>query len=143
MSFQAAVHGRLGQEPKEIVTKTGTAMAVASIAVTVDSRGEEQEQETEWLGLVAFGTMAESLLKHKRGDMVSAGGRVQINTWTTGNGEQRRQFQIVADSLVSARTVRPGGGRKAKQGQGIARTGNGAQSRPEPAAFDAAGPLAF
>jgi hypothetical protein len=31
-------------------------------------------------------------------------------------GEQRRQFQIVADSVISARTVRPGGGRR-KQSQ--------------------------
>lgn len=40
MSFQAAVHGRLGQEPREITTKTGTTMAVATVAVTVDSRGD-------------------------------------------------------------------------------------------------------
>ena len=51
--MQAAIHGRLGQDPKEITTKTGTKMAVASIAVTMDTRNEEQE--TEWFGLVAFG----------------------------------------------------------------------------------------
>jgi single-strand DNA-binding protein len=137
--MQIAAHGRLGQDPKEITTKTGTKMAVATIAVTLDTRGEDQE--TEWFGLVAFGKLAESLLRHKRGDMLSASGRVQINTWTTDGGEQRRQFQIVADSVVSARTVRPGGGKRRSQGQGTTRTRNGAQSFQEPAPFD--DPIAF
>ena len=134
MSFQAAIHGRLGQDPREITTKTGTTMAVASIAVTVDTRNEEQE--TEWFGLVAFGKVAEDLLRHKRGDMLSAAGRVQINTWATDGGEQRRQFQIVADSLVSARTVRPGGGRRRSQGKDATQARNGAQRLQEPAPFD-------
>ncbi len=88
------------------------------------------------MGIVGFGRVAESLLKHKRGDMLSAAGRVQLNTWATDGGEQRRQFQIVADSVISARTVRPGGGRKAKQGHGIAQARNAAQSSPEPPPFD-------
>lgn len=134
MSFQAAIHGRVGQDPREIPTKTGTTMAVASIAVSVDTRGEEQE--TEWLSVLAFGKVAEALLRHKRGDMLSAAGRVQLNTWATDGGEQRRQFQIVVDSVISARTVRPGGGRKVKQGNESGRTGGGAQNLQEPAPLD-------
>ncbi len=111
--MQIAVHGRLGGDPKEIPTKTGTPMAVCSIAVSLDTRGEEQE--TEWFGLVAFGKVAESLLRHKRGDMLSASGRVQLNTWTT-------------DSVVSARTVRPGGGKRKQQSQ--------QQDYQAPAGFD-------
>jgi single-strand DNA-binding protein len=73
--MQMAVHGRLGGDPKEITTRTGTTMAVDTIAVKLNTRSEEQE--TEWLGLVAFAKTAEALLRHKRGDMLSASGRVQ------------------------------------------------------------------
>ncbi len=109
-------------------------MAVCSIAVTLDTRSEEQEME--WFALVTFGKLAESLLKHRKGDMISTAGKVQPNTWTTGGGDDRRQFQIVADSVISARTVRPGGDRKANQGQGITHAHSGAQSFQEPAPFN-------
>ena len=33
--MQIACYGRLGQDPKEITTTTGTAMAVGSLAVTL------------------------------------------------------------------------------------------------------------
>ncbi len=79
--MQMATHGRLGQDPKEITTKTGTTMAVCSIAVTLDTRSEEQEME--WFALVTFGKLAESLLKHRKSDMISTAGKVQLNTWTT------------------------------------------------------------
>ena len=39
-----SAYGRLGREPKPITTKTGKAMTVASLAVTVPSR-EDGENE--------------------------------------------------------------------------------------------------
>ncbi len=96
MSFQAAIHGRLGGDPREITTKTVTPMAVATVAVTLETRGEEQE--TEWLGLVAFGKLAERLLRHRKGDMLSTAGKVQLNTWTTDGGQRmhpaRRAYEL-------------------------------------------------
>ena len=61
---------------------------------------------------MAFGELAESLARHLKGDMVGAFGRVKINRFTNRDGEAREELSIMADSLVSARTVRPGGGRK-------------------------------
>lgn len=43
---------------------------------------------------------------------MSASGRVQVRRWTDTDGTGREQLQVVADALVPARTVRPGGGRK-------------------------------
>ncbi len=67
-----------------------------------------------FFGLVAFGELAESLALHVKGDMMGAFGRVKINRYTNREGEAREELQIMADGLVSARTVRPGGGRKNK-----------------------------
>ena len=117
MSIQAAIHGRLGGDPVQRQTKTGTIMVTASVAVSVDPSQKDAEAITEWIGIVAFNRVAEALLRHHKGDMLSTAGKLQINTWKDKTtGADRRQWQVVADSLVSARTVRPGGGRR-PQGQ--------------------------
>jgi single-strand DNA-binding protein len=112
MSMQACAYGRIGQEPRSIETKSGKAMAVASIAVAVD----EHDAPPLWLGIVAFGRVAEDLLRHQKGDLISVSGRVQRNTWTTPSGEKREQLQVVTDSVISSRTVRPGGARRRDDG---------------------------
>ena len=106
MSMQLSVHGRLGKAPRQIPTKTGTVMASASMAVQIPlSRGDDSD--TQWFDILAFGRVAESLLRHKPGDMLNVYGSVQINRWQA-NGETKQNLQIVAESLLSARTTRPG-----------------------------------
>ena len=110
--MQASAYGRLGQEPRSVPTQSGKPMAVARIAVTVD----EQDAPPLWIGIVAFGRVADDLLRHQKGDLLSACGRVQRNSWTSGSGEKREQLQIVADAIISGRSVRPAGGRKKSEG---------------------------
>jgi single-strand DNA-binding protein len=108
-----AAHGRLGGDPREIQTSTGKLMAVASIAVTLNDRSGNET--TEWLGIVAFGRTAEVLLKHKRGELISVAGRCQRDDYAGRDGETRRSLQVVCDSVIGARSVRPGGRRKSEQ----------------------------
>ena len=65
------------------------------------SAGKEADPETEWLGIVCFGRLAETLLGHEKGSLLSVSGRVQINSYTK-DGIVRRQLQIVADTIDSA-----------------------------------------
>jgi len=108
MSMQAAAYGRIGNDPRRIETRSGKAMATTSIAVNVG----ENDDPPLWVGVVAFGAVADVLLRHAKGDLISVSGRVQRNAWTTSSGEKREQLQIVADSVVSSRTVRPSGGKR-------------------------------
>ncbi len=105
--MQCAAWGRLGQDPRAIETRSGKPMTVASLAV----QPADELEEPLWLGVVAFGAQAEALLKHAKGECLSVSGRLQRRRWER-DGEQHEQFQVVADSLVSARTVRPGGRRR-------------------------------
>ena len=90
-------------------------MTVGRLAVSLPCRENGEDGEaTAFFGLVAFGELAESLARHLKGDMVGAFGRVKINRFTNRDGEAREELSIMADGLVSARTVRPGGGRKKK-----------------------------
>jgi single-strand DNA-binding protein len=107
----ASVYGRLGGDPKVITTKSGKPMTVCSIAVELTDRSGEAT--TQWLGVVTFGRVADDLARHEKGDPIGVSGRVQRNNYTTPGGERREELQVIADSVVSARTVRPGGKRRA------------------------------
>lgn len=108
--IQIAVYGRLGDDPKAISTRTGKPMSVGSLAC---DPGDDVDGPL-WVGIVAFGRQAEALSKHHKGDLLSVSGRLQRHQWEQ-NGERREQLQAVADSIVSARTVRPGGRKKAPE----------------------------
>lgn len=109
MNAQMALWGRLGAQPRQLDTQSGTLMAIGSVAVDVGDA-----EAPEWFGIVAFGRQAEDLLRHGKGEAVSVSGRVQRRTWNSGE-EERTQLQVVADSLVSSRSVRPGGRRTGAQ----------------------------
>ena len=108
--MQAAIYGRLGGAPKELQTKSGNPMAVASVALNLDRSDGDR---TTWVKLIAFGRVAEDLQRHDKGDCLRASGRMQMSHWQDHNGNERESMELVCDSLVSTRTVRPGGRRKA------------------------------
>ena len=115
-----ALYGRLGTDPREHVTRKGGAMATASLAVDVPDRSREAEggaTATLWLRVTAFGRQADDLLTCVKGEALSVSGRLQCSQYTYRDGETREQWEIVADAVVSARTVRPRGERR-KDGDG-------------------------
>jgi len=101
MTTQLAGHGRLGNDPKAIETKSGKPTVVATIAA------DAGDEEPLWLGLVAFGSQADTRAKHAKGDHVSVSGRIQRRTYTDRQGAEQTQLQLVADSIISARSVQP------------------------------------
>ncbi len=116
MTAQLAAHGRLGEDPKEIATSSGKAMAVCSLAVAIEEHGAGDPPPL-WIGILAFGRTAEDLLRHRRGDLLSVAGRLQRKRWIGQDGQERERLEVICDALVSARTVRPAGGRKREGGR--------------------------
>ncbi len=90
MSAVVTLRGCLGADPVTRQTNSGTNMVTASIAVNLPSR---QGDETEWCNLLAFGRVAETLAIHKKGDALVALGELQVNRYTTRDGEERRNLQ--------------------------------------------------
>jgi len=133
----ASCYGRIGQDPRSIQTKSGKPMCVCSIAVELATR--DGQAVTQWLGIVAFGGVADDLARHAKGDPIGVSGRVQHNSYTKNDGTKVEQLQIVADSIVSARTVRPGGRRRSSQvtpAPGDAPAGPVSESEQPKADFD-------
>ena len=135
MSGQLAAYGRLVFDPRPHETTSGKPMTTGRLAVDVAVReGGETGEATLWLDLLAFGRVAEDLSRHTKGDLVSVAGPLRLSRFKhRESGEDREHWQVVLDSLVSARSVRPGGGRRKGQGDGRDRgqdRNHGASSTP-------------
>ncbi|HHT0464596.1 TPA: single-stranded DNA-binding protein [Raoultella planticola] len=116
MTAQISAYGRLVADPQTRTTNNGTSMAMARMAVSLPCNAAESGEATFWLGVIAFGKQAEALAKHVKGDLVSVAGGMQLNQWTGQDGGTLQGYQVVADSVISARTARTGG-RQGQQGQ--------------------------
>ncbi|EJQ8078036.1 single-stranded DNA-binding protein [Escherichia coli] len=116
MTAQIAAYGRLVDDPQVKQTSKGTPMTLARMAVSLPCSQAQDGQATLWLSVMAFGKQADALARHHKGELVSVAGNMQVSQWTGQNGETRQGWQVIADSVISARTVRPGG-QKGQQGQ--------------------------
>lgn len=118
MTAQIAAYGRLGTDPEERQSQAGKTWASTSLACQITDNGDQGEDgmPPQWFRVVAFGRVAETLARHSKGDLVSVSGRLTMNRWRDREGNDREQLQIVADTVVSARSVRPGGHRKRVSG---------------------------
>ncbi|ECT1023429.1 single-stranded DNA-binding protein [Salmonella enterica] len=116
MAAQIAVYGRMVADPQMKTTKKGTNMTAGRLAVSLPCSTAQDGQATLWLGVIAFGKQADALAKHQKGDLVSIGGTMQVNQWTGEDGSTQSGYTVVADSVISSRTARPGG-RSGQQGQ--------------------------
>ncbi|TQN82555.1 UNVERIFIED_ORG: single-stranded DNA-binding protein [Citrobacter freundii] len=116
MTAQISAYERLVADPQLKTTSKGTSMTMASMAVPLPCSTAEDGQATMWLSVLAFGRQADALAKHHKGELLSVAGNMQMSQWTGKDGETRQGWQVIADSVISARTVRPGG-KKGQQGQ--------------------------
>lgn len=115
MTAQISAYGRLVADPQTRRTGKGTNMAMARPAVALPCNAADNGEVTFWLGVIAFGKQADALAKHHKGDLVSVAGNMQINQWTGQDGGTQQGYQVIADSVLSARTVRP----EVKQGNRV------------------------
>lgn len=118
MTAQIAAYGRLVADPQTKTTSKGTNMMMARMAVSLPCSAAQDGQATLWLGVLAFGRQADALVKHTKGDLVSVAGAMQGNQWTGQDGSTQNGYTVIADSVISARTSRPGGGRTKQQPTG-------------------------
>ena len=130
MTAQISAYGRLVADPQTRTTASGTSMAMGRLAVALPCHAAEGGEVTFWLGVVAFGKQADALAGHVKGDLVSVAGAMQVNQWAGKDGGTQQGYQVVADSVISARTVRPGGKRAESVKASGASRGHETQSAP-------------
>lgn len=70
--------------------------------------GRYRQPTPWWLNLVAFGAKLNLWSVTREVEMLSVTGPMVRSCWKDQNGEVRESWGMVVESLVSARTVRPG-----------------------------------
>ena len=108
--IRASIYGRLGGDPVARETRSGKEMVTVSLAV--NAARPDADADTEWFSLIAFGRAAKDMMRHAKGDLVACMGTITKNRYTTRDGQERESWSLNVYAIVSARTVRPTGGRK-------------------------------
>ena len=117
MLNRIVVMGRCGKDPEIRMTQKGTPVASVTLAVDRDYSAD-QNKETDWIDVVAFGKTAEFVEKYfSKGQMAVVSGRLQIRNWEDKEGNKRRSAEILADHIYfgegkkdRAETYEPQGG---------------------------------
>jgi single-strand DNA-binding protein len=98
------VIGNVGRDPELRYTANGKSMVSFSIATNhryQDQAGEWQEQ-TEWFRVVAWNQLAERVMERiQKGAQAYVEGRLQTRTWTGNDGKERKDLEIVANTILS------------------------------------------
>ena len=96
MLNRIVVMGRCGKDPEIRMTQKGTSVASVTLAVDRDYSAD-QNKETDWIDVVAFGKTAEFVDKYfSKGQMAVVTGRLQIRNWEDKEGNKRRSAEILA-----------------------------------------------
>ena len=94
------VTGRLVRDPDVRRAATGLAWGTFALAANhrVKPKNGEPREETAFIPCKTFAGWAESLQRHKKGDMAIATGRLVTEKWEK-DGETRTSLVLVCDSL--------------------------------------------
>lgn len=108
----ASVHGRVGSDPVATRTKNDKEMYRASIVVNITGHGATDDKSI-WISVLAFGNTSETLALARKGESLSAMGKLSRSHYVGKDGTHRESWSLLADAIVTTRSARPPGGRKA------------------------------
>ncbi|HHW19198.1 MAG TPA: single-stranded DNA-binding protein [Firmicutes bacterium] len=91
--------GRLTKQPELRITPSS--VSVTSFTLAVDRKPNQAGQkETDFIDVVIFGKLAEITCKYMdKGRLVAVEGRLQTRTFETKDGQKRKAWEVVADSI--------------------------------------------
>ena len=116
--------GRLVRDPNVTYAQGGDNMAIAKFTLAVDRRGRNNdEQNADFIGCVAFGRQAEFSEKYLRqGTKVAVVGRIQTGSYTNKDGQKVYTTDVVLEDIEFAESKNT--------------SDNSAPSRPQPSKAD-------
>ncbi len=101
---RASIIGHMTAKPELRTTPNGQPVANFSVATNrrwTSGEGEQQE-ETEFHDIVAWGKLAEICEQIlDKGNLVYLDGRLQTRSWEGQDGNKRQRTEIVADNVIN------------------------------------------
>jgi single-strand DNA-binding protein len=92
--------GRLTRDPEMKYTPSGVGVVNFSIAVDRPFTNQAGEHETDFIDIVAWRKLAETVANHMtKGRLVAIEGRLQIRTYDAQDGSRRRVAEVVANEV--------------------------------------------
>lgn len=113
MFNKAILVGRLTADPELKQTPNGVSVTSFSIAVGRAFAPKGGERQTDFIDIVAWRQTAEFICRYfSKGKAILIEGAIQTRTYVDKNGQNRRAWEIVADSahFVEGKTASPDGG---------------------------------
>ncbi len=103
---KVVVTGRVVRGPEKRFTPNGN-LAVTEFSIAVDSAPRPDGSiETNTLKVITWRDLAERLVQQiGKGDLVAVDGRLQINSYTTSDGQRRREAEIEAAAVENLSSV--------------------------------------
>ena len=92
--------GRLARDPDLRYVSSGQPVANFTLAVDRPFKNGQGEQETDFIGIVAWRKSAELVTQHlSKGRLVAVEGRLQIRSYEARDGTGRKVAEVVADRI--------------------------------------------
>lgn len=92
--------GRLTADPELKTTQNGISVTSFSIAVSRRFTRAGEEQQTDFINIVAWRQSAEFITKYfKKGSMIGIRGNIQTRRYVDKNGNNRTAFEVVVDDV--------------------------------------------
>ena len=98
--------GRLVRDPEVKYSKNANALAIARYTLAVNRRRGrseqgEQQQQTDFINLVAWRQTADFISKYfRKGSALCVTGSIQTRSWTDGQGQKRYATEVVVDEAM-------------------------------------------
>lgn len=92
--------GRLANDPEMKYSTSGMPITHFRLAVDRGKKGEEGEDNTDWLNIVCFQKTAELVSQYlDKGSLIGLEGRIQSRTWEGNDGKRNYMVEIVANNI--------------------------------------------
>ena len=92
--------GNMVSDPELKQTQGGLSVCSFSIAVNRRFKGENGQQECDFIPIVAWRQQAEFVTRYfKKGQPILVCGQIQIRSWTNNNNEKRYNTEVIADEV--------------------------------------------
>lgn len=100
MINNVTLQGKLGKDIDLKYTQSGKAVGTTSIAVDRDFKNASGEKETDWVNIVFWGKISETVANYfRKGDEILVVGRIQTRSYEDNSGGRKYVTEVVADKF--------------------------------------------
>lgn len=92
--------GRLTADPELKTTQSGVSVTSFDVAINRKYSGQNQQQITDFITVVAWRQTAEFVTRYfRKGSSICVVGSLQTRSWTDQNGQKRYATEVVAEEV--------------------------------------------